>query len=270
MQDNQYEDLSCKTNEKLEQVCKNCYDIKMYHSINLCYNYEPKFRQVKKIIKPVEKSWSNYLKSYFVKLKSEIKIIYSEEPVYYKYNLSYNLFYNPGLDLKNKLCVNIADNSCNPKIYPSVNSWLSLVNLKHIINSTLIDISNYIVNVFNLFKPEKYITQMEFDNLNKINKMKNEEAIIQTKISFNKMIHQIEQMKNQMLCDLKNNSYNYKILMDNNIKEMKYELNNEFKQKTKNLMKDIKDHDKKHLIRRYDVTQLNGLNLDYEKIEKSS
>jgi hypothetical protein len=33
---------------KDKQVCKKCGDIKIYHPINLCYNYEPKFNQIKK------------------------------------------------------------------------------------------------------------------------------------------------------------------------------------------------------------------------------
>jgi hypothetical protein len=66
---------------KDKQICKNCGDVKIFHSINLCYNYEGKFKEVKK----EQLSWLNYFKSLVTIIKEPVYSNY--EPVYYKYDI---------------------------------------------------------------------------------------------------------------------------------------------------------------------------------------
>jgi hypothetical protein len=258
---------------KDKQVCNKCGDIKAYHPINLCYNYEPKFNQVKKeITKPI--SWSNYFKSYFVEIEPEIEITY--EPVYYeKCNLK-------PFDLGKADCgingdyigeispnfpfiktSNLNSSCCNtpptPPTPPTVN-WLYF-KLEYIMNGMWIDISNYMTNYLlnSVYKkivlfstPIKYITENEVNI-----QMKNQIDEIK------QMKNTIENMKTEMLSDLKNYD-------KDDIKDIKYKvyineihiekLNNQI---TKLLMKDIKNFNIKNL------KVQNTVDSDYEKIESN-
>lgn len=269
------------------KLCKNCDDT--YHPINLCYNYEPKFKQ---IIKPV--SWSNYFKSYFVKLEPIVEII--KEPVYYKYNVK-------PFDSGKSYCSSDLTNSIggitnfpfktlqtkcdNREQLPSTKqevkvNWLPLVKLNYLMNDVWVDITNYISNlyknVYKLIKPVNYITETKFkDQINEMKQMKNT----------------IENMKNQMLYDLKhkiknefiilnNSDNNYKVHVDNKIKEIKNKLESieinldeinivNHKQKTKLLIEDIKNFNKdklnKDMVDNANIKKLIDQFEDYQKIE---
>jgi ribosomal protein L32 len=87
---------------KDKQICKNCSDVKNFHPINLCYNYEGKFKEVKKEI--VEQlSWLNYFKSLVTAIEPIVEII--KEPVYYNYDIKSDLVKGiiPGLEEENKI-----------------------------------------------------------------------------------------------------------------------------------------------------------------------
>lgn len=169
-----------------KQICNKCGDIKGYHPINLCYNYEPKFNQVKKeIVKPI--SWSNYFKSYFVEIKPEIETEITYEPVYSercypepsdsgKAYCSSNLSdyiggISPNYPFKKS---NLPETGCTntpptPVIIQRTNwSYLDKLEyrLEYILNGMWIDMTNYLLN--NVYKqivvfltPVKYITESE-------------------------------------------------------------------------------------------------------------
>lgn len=256
-----------------KQICNKCGDIKGYHTINLCYNYEPKFNKVKKQ-KPI--SWSNYFKSYFVEIKPEIDITY--EPVYSekcdpgpsdsgKAYCSSNLSdyiggISPNYPFKKS---NLPETGCtntSPPIIIQRFNWSYLdkleYRLEYILNGMWIDIYKQIV-VF--LTPVKYITESEMVQMkNEIKQVKNE----------------MKNMKIQMLSDLKHKiDNNYKFIINADIKaiwkqsnHIKNKLENtEFnleklnlinhKQESKLLMEDINRFDKEKL----------KIQDDYEKIE---
>lgn len=162
--------------QEQEQKCKNCDDIRIYHPINLCYNYEPKFKEVKKeIMKPI--SWSNYFKSYFVEIKPEIKITY--EPVYSEkcpepYD-SGKAYTTPNLtDYIGEISPNFPFNlppptpPPTPSPTPTVN-WLnfSLDKLEYIMNGMWVDMTNYLLKNIKVFLTHiKYITENDIVQVN--------------------------------------------------------------------------------------------------------
>lgn len=258
-------------NFKITQVCNKCGDAKFYHPINLCYNYEPKFNQVKKeIVKPI--SWSNYFKSYFVEIKPEIEITY--EPIYCKYNTepfdsgkaycSSNLSdyiggISPNFPFKTS---NLPETGCTNtqstrQSTPVIKvNWLFLdkleYRLEYILNGMWIDVANYIYkNVYNILKPVKYINETQM-------KVQMDTTKYQMKNEIEQMKNTIENMKTQMLSDLKH-KIEYEFLLinrsDNNCKVLIDKITDKLenteinldelnlinhKQKTKLLMEDIK------------------------------
>jgi hypothetical protein len=253
------------------QLCKNCNDVKICHPINLCYKYEAKFKKIEKqIVKPI--SWSNYFKSYFVELQPEFEIEYSEKPVYFeKCNPTFYEKIHSSFDLTNFQFIETykLPETCNtilPPLQPptpnliQTNDWL--VKLEYIMNGMWIDITNYLLNnVYNLLKPVKYITENDI----KIQINNQTDEIEQIK-------NEIKNMKSEMLFDIKhkinnefiilnNSDNNYKVIIDKNIQEIKNKLKNteninQHKQKSKELMQDIKSLKSK----------LKTV-IDYEKIE---
>lgn len=271
-----YNENNFKIIEEQNQICKNCNDIKIYHPLNLCYNYEPKFNQVKKEIL-IEKNWSNYFKSYFTTLKPTVEI--TSIPAYSKYCVTpcdsgkaycssdlsnYIGGISPNFPFKKS---NLPDTGCcntspSPPTLPIVN-WLSLSldKLEYIMNGMWIDMSNYIYKNIKVFlTPIKYITENDILQVNIQMKNQNDEI--------KQMKNTIENMKTQMLSDLKHKieyefikldkSNNCKVLIDKNIQEIKDKLENtvinideinliHHKQKTKLLMEDINRFNKEKL-----------------------
>lgn len=281
-----YNDNNFRIIEEQHQVCNKCGDIKIYHPINLCYNYEPKFNQIKKeIVKP--NSWSNYFKSYFVEIKPTVEITY--EPVYSencnpepsdsgKAYCSSDFISNvggisPNFPFINKY--NLPETGCCNTQLPTVN-WLnfslSLDKLEYIMNGMWVDMTNYIMfNVYKFLTPVKYITENEM-------KIQNYQVNIQLKnqtYEIEEMKNEMKNMKSQMLYDLTHSiknefvklnksDNNYKFLIDNSILDIKErmdisEINLDeinlinHKQKTKQLMDDINKFDKEKLNKDKDM-----------------
>jgi len=268
-----YNDNNFRIIEEQNQVCNECDDIKIYHPINLCYNYKPKFNQVKKEI-PIENNWSNYFKGFFTTIEPTVEITY--EPVYSKnYVKPFDLgkaYSGPYLTSTiggvtnfpfiDTGCCNTPPTPPRTPTLPTVN-WLSLYldKLEYIMNGMWIDMSKYMTNnVYKFLTPVKYITENDIVQLNI--QIKNQTYEIEQ--MKNTIENTIENMKTQMLSYLKHkinhefvkldkSDNNYKVLinkfkdkleifsyklLDNqrNINEL---FKNYHKQKTKLLMYDI-------------------------------
>jgi hypothetical protein len=275
------------------QICENCGDTKFYHPINLCYNYEPKFNQVKKeIVKP--NSWSNYFKSYFVEIKPESESIITYEPVYNQNSMgcsencnpepfdsgkaycSPDLINNVGGIYPNFPFKNSPETGCTntpPTIQKPIRTSNYLDKLEYIMNGMWIDIANYLLK--DIYKNIKvFLTPITENDIVQVNiQMKNQIDEIE------RMKNEIKNMKTQMLCDLKhkiknefitlnNSDNNYKFLIKNDIEEINYKLKNteislekfnknDHKKKTKLLIFNIRHFDKKKLKSISNIKKLN-------------